>query len=226
MFWVEVLNRAFEPGEGSGGARLWRAVALPAAALQAAGMPWDQEVRLLRSGATHRVLGRDAMAAAVLSPWVIAVTLRAAGTETHAGFAWPALRARRSVTPLPPEAEELLSTAVIDLFAQPVDGLVARCAGVVRAAALPGSVLEDEREFARRAGLPGLMPEGMRQCARFVATPRAGHYCSKSCSNASFVVRKAARDPRYFSRKQASYRDRQRQRDEPAHIERPFSFID
>jgi hypothetical protein len=172
------------------------------------------------------VLGRDAIAAAVVSQWINAVTLRAAGAETRAGFAWPALRARRGVGALPALAEELLSTAVVDLFAQPVGGQVARCAGVVRGAPPAGLAPEDEREFARRAGLAGLIPDGMHQCARFVATPRAGQYCSKTCSNASFVVRKAARDPRYFSRKQASYRDRKQRRVEPARVDRAFSFID
>lgn len=227
MFWVDVLNRALEGGEdgGSGGA-LWQAVAPPAAVLATAVSRWNEDLLVLRAGATHRVLGRDAVAAAVLSQWIAAVTLRATGAETRGGFEWPALRARRAAGALPVPAEELLSTALVDLFAQPVAGLVARCAGVVRGRGFPGPVPEDEQEFARRAGLAGLIPDGMRQCARFVATPRAGQYCSKACSNASFAVRKAARDPRYFSRKQASYRNRQRRRIEPAHLDRAFSFID
>jgi hypothetical protein len=226
VYWVEVLNRGLDGGAGPAGATLWHAVAPPAAVLPAALTQWEQDLQLLRTGATHRVLGRDAIAAAVLSQWVTAVTLRASGAESRAGFAWPALRARRSSTALPLPAEELLSTALVDLFAQPVEGLVARCAGVVRGTAPAGFAAADEREFARRAGLAGLIPAGLCQCAHFVATPRAGRYCSKSCSNASFVLRKAARDPRYFSRKQASYRDRQKQRIAPARLERAFSFID
>lgn len=226
MFWVDVLNRALAGEEGGSGGALWQTVAPPAAVLETAVACWNADLQLLRSGATHRVLGRDAIAAAVVSQWIAAVTLRATGAEMRGGFEWPALRARRAAGALPAPAEELLSTALVDLFAQPVGGVVARCAGVVRGAAPAGLAPEDEREFARRAGLAGLIPAGMQQCGRFVATPRAGQYCSKACSNASFAVRKAARDPRYFSRKQASYRDRQRRRIEPARVDRAFSFID
>jgi len=226
VFWVQVLNQGVEGSDGGSEVALWQAVAPPAAVVPATLTQWSHDVRLLRTGATHRVLRRDAVAAAVVSQWITAVTLRAAGAETRAGFAWPALRARRGSGALPALAEELLSTALVDLFAQPVDGLVTRCAGVVRGALPAGFAPEDEREFARRAGLAGLIPDGMHQCARFVATPRAGQYCSKACSNASFVVRKAARDPRYFSRKQASYRDRQKRPVDAARLDRAFSFID
>jgi hypothetical protein len=51
----------------------------------------------------------------------------------------------------------------------------------------------------------------MHQCPRFVWSERGSRYCSKSCSNASFAVRKALAQPRYFAEKQERYRSRQEQ---------------
>ncbi len=205
MLWVELLNRALG----------WEEEALLRAFLGefAPGAAWTDgaEVALradiagLRGAAQER-LSAGRVGALAANQWLASVTLRVAEPERRAGFELPPLRAARVRTALPAAVEELLSTALVDLMSRPaLDGVVARCAGVIRSG---GSE--------------------WRQCARLVAGPRSGQYCGKACANAAFAYRKAAREPEYFARKQATYRDRQRQRGAAAAVHRDdaFTFVD
>jgi hypothetical protein len=224
MLWVELLNRTCVRSGSSDAWSEWIDVAAPTRQQRQA---WDEDVALLRRIALWRVLGRDMEAAAEAAPWFASITLRVALGGHVSGLPMPALRARRTSGRLPPVLDDLASTALAELFAmRDASDAAQRCCGVVRAEA----VLDDatlEREFARRAGLTGLLTAVAKQCPRFVAGPRSGQYCCKGCSNAAFALRKAARDPGYFARKQATYRDRARRRtDTGPRRESAFSFVD
>jgi hypothetical protein len=219
MLWVEIVNRALDWDDDAGVDRLrdvWMLErGVDSMALRAA-------VAVVRAAATARLLDPTTALPAAASQWLAAVTLRAARPEERDGLLLPALRAARSGSRLPAALEELLSTALVELAA--TSGVVAaRCAGVARATR-PAADVAAEREFARRAGLDGLLVDGLSQCARLVAGPRHGQYCSKACSNAAFALRKSAREPSYFARKQARYR-RAKQRP-AARVESAFAFVD
>jgi hypothetical protein len=218
MLWVEIVNRALGWDDDAGVDRLrgvWMSERDDAAALRAA-------AAIVRAAATARLLDPVAALPPAASQWLAAVTLRAARPEQRDGLELPALRATRPGSKLPSALEELLSTALVELAA--TSGVVAaRCAGVTRAAR-PAGDIGAERELARRAGLDGLLVDGLAQCPRLVAGPRHGQYCSKACSNAAFALRKSAREPSYFARKQARYR---RAKLRPAaRVESAFAFVD
>jgi hypothetical protein len=218
MLWVDVVNRSLEWETQPGIEelqRVWAPAGLVAAAVRAA-------AAIVRAAAARRILDPEAEPPWPASQWLAAVTLRTARAERRGGLDLPALRAARPRSDLPPALEELLATALVQLAASPAGG-VARCAGVTRAA-VPGADPALESAFARLAGLDALLENGCRQCARLVAGPRAGHYCSKACSNAAFALRKAAREPAYFARKQARYRDSKRRA--AARVESAFAFVD
>jgi hypothetical protein len=230
MLWVDVLNRALG----------WDEEAILRAFLAeiAPGADWTPkgaaalraDVALLRAAAAGRLLA-DRVAAPAVNQWIASVTLWVTTPERRAGFLLPPLRAARTRTALPAAVEELLSTALVDLAARPaLEGAVARCAGVVRSGAGRRSAVFGavDAEFAQRAGLGGLPSPEWCQCARFVAGPRSGQYCGKACANAAFAFRKAAREPDYFARKQATYRNRKRQRGAAASVrpEGAFAFVD
>jgi len=230
MLWVDLLNRALGWDEEAL-VRAFLGEFVPGAAwTSGADAALRADVALLRAAAAHRLLA-DGAAEPAMSQWVASVTLRVAAPERRAGFELLPLRAARGHTALPVAVEELLSTALVELAACPaLEGVVARCAGVVRiGAGWEGAGFgADDAEFARRADLGGLPSAEWRQCARLVAGPRSGQYCGKACANAAFAFRKAAREPEYFARKQAIYRNRQRQRGAGASVRRDgaFAFVD
>ena len=218
MLWVAVANRTLDWEDESGVEALRRTSQVPR--LEAG--PLRDAVAVFRAAAAHRLLASEAPPPPQVSQWLATVTLRLRPAERVAGVMLPALRAARRDSSLPAPVEELLSTALVQLLATS-SATATRCAGVVRA---PHAHFDaaSERAFAQRAGLAALVGDDLRQCARLVAGPRAGQYCSKGCSNAAFAVRKAARDPDYFARKQARYRDAKRR--VAARVESAFAFVD
>lgn len=227
MLWVEVSNRGLGWVEGDAARRDLKECAgagdLDPSALRAA----REDLAVLRRVYADAVLRRriDTPAA---SQWLAAVTLHAALPAVYAGFELPALRARRSNAKLPAKLDEILSTALVELFAARDLATVKRCRGLLRATpdVAPAFDPRDEAEFAAQAELDGFVQRGWVQCARLVHAPRLGQYCGKACSNAAFAARKGARDPRYFAAKQANYRDRQRRRESRAVVSGAFSFVD
>lgn len=220
MFWVEVLNQSVVWEESE--FRLDSRSEVLAPALRQA---LRRDLTTLRAAYAAPALGRGfhPPESSALNQWLAEVTL-----APHPGapdvFSWPALVARRRTSELPRDVEALLSTACLQLLSLGGVTAVHRCHGLVRAAQAPAVfAAEDEALFARRAGL-GNIPGEWRQCPHLVAAPRAAHFCSKTCSNAAFAARKAARDPRYFAEKQRLYRARQRASTTPA--PRPFMFVD
>jgi len=218
MLWVDVVNRSLEWETGHGLEALGRAFAPRGID----GVVLGRATATLRVAAEALVLDPRASLPAPASQWLASVTLRAAVTEERGGFLLPAIRAARQRSDLTHDLEELLSTALVQLAAGGWQA-VARCAGVTRRS---GAALGDPAAvaFARRAGLDGILDAETAQCPRLVAGPRAGQYCSKACSNAAFALRKAAREPAYFARKQARYRAGKRRA--AARVESAFAFVD
>jgi len=221
VLWVEVLNQSvvWEEGESPLGSR---SEALAPVLQDALG----RDLATLRAAYAAPALERSfhPQESAALNQWLADVTL-----APHRGaadvYSWPAMVARRRTSKLPEPIEALLSTACVQLLSLGDVTAVQRCQGLVRAAmTAPLFAPEDEALFARRAGL-GDIPGDWRQCPRLVAAPRAAHFCSKTCSNAAFAARKAAREPRYFAEKQRLYRTRQRVSTTPA-PRSPFMFVD
>lgn len=216
MFWVEVLNRALESGIGG------EHDALPPAEGPVAG----SELAVLRALYAALNLPRELAPAErdLVEQWLAEVTLLPPVPPSH-GPDGALLRARRRHPSLPADLDTVLTTALVQLLAFEDVASVQRCHGLVRATSAPSPYkLEDDRLFARRAGFEGMTAD-WRQCPRLVAGPRAGRFCSKTCSNIAFATRKAARDPRYFAEKQRLYRSRQRAT--PARpTSSPFMFVD
>jgi hypothetical protein len=217
MFWVTVANRTLDWQDEAGLEALRRSGQAPGLDARALG----EAVAVLRAAAAHRMLTPDSTPPPAVSQWLATVTLEIGTGERIAGLALPGLRAARRNSQLPRAVEELLSTALVQLLVTP--SVVTRCAGIVRARQAPFDAAS-ERAFAQHAGLTPYLGPGLAQCAQLVAGPRAGQYCSKACSNAAFALRKAARDPDYFARKQARYRDAKRRA--AARIESAFAFVD
>lgn len=205
MLWVEVLNRCAVWDEGGG--------AGPAGtdARIAAGFREDAELlrRMFTAAALARPLADSDMQR--VSQWLAAVTPYSAGARSVAGFELPPFACVRRPAVLPESLDAVLSSAFLQVLAWDPAALgVQRCAGLVRGAR--GSEPEAEAQaWARAAGLEHRIGrDGWSQCRGLVLGPRGARYCSKSCSNAAFAVRKSEREPHYFAAKQQRYRDRQR----------------
>lgn len=222
FLWVEVLNRALAWQDRDIAAHdlaaddAWRDVEHAAAM---------RDASLLRTAYAGRALGRGLPSA--IEPWLTTLRLQPGNPERWRGFGLPALRAARRETSLPRRAEEILSTALLELALLPdVVEAVSRCHGLRRAPA-PGEPSADDRALAALAGLAGFLASGWVQCPQLVHAPRLGRYCSKACSNAAFAARKGRREPRYFATKQAQYRHRQRRATAaPVRRESAFAFVD
>lgn len=226
VLWLDVLDRGLDwsaPGglEVSGREAILRQTALLRRACAS---------RMLQAD-----LDRDDQSR--LSQWLEAVTLSfrpgpsSEGEPLGFASAWPILRAHRRRGHLPEPFESVLSTALVQFLSQWNDSLEAaiyRCHGVRRGPSPIRDLPEAwEVEFARRAEILDLLRTGdMHQCPRFVWSDRGSRYCGKACSNASFVIRKQRREPRYFAEKQERYRARQQRQETPRTDRGAFVYID
>ena len=215
MLWVDVLNLALDwrdaeraPQAGGAGIRI------PEATRPAL----RRDVALLRRIFASYYLEVPLAPAYTeqLNEWLAAVTLRSGrAPQSPPTLGLRAARAREAQSE---PFETLLSSALVQLLGQ-IDqahlmAAVHRCHGIQRRVAArdsaawewPGELREG---FARKAdSLVLLRDAAWCQCARLVVSERGSRYCSKACSNASFVARKSRRDPRYFAQKQQRYRER------------------
>jgi hypothetical protein len=234
MLWVEVLNCSLEWRDPFRVARwMQREAAVVLEPAMHSRLLRDEGLVRRSFAASYLGVEPPAEDQALLSQWLAAVTLRPEPLVPWPpllnGTGPPRLLVRRS-RGLPEPFEALLSTALLQLLTWQDGGqesAVHRCHGVVRGAAGDDGIPPDwSRRFAEIAGLGDLLDEGpVHQCQRLLVAPRGGHFCSKSCSNAHFVVRKAASDPRYFADKQGRYR-RRRQRPAPRRDQGALVFMD
>ncbi|UCE01871.1 MAG: hypothetical protein JSW67_11455 [Candidatus Latescibacterota bacterium] len=214
MLWVEVLNRALDWSDLAGVRRELRGHAAAVVLDERTHARLLREVALVRRCFAADYLHVELPAADVraLSQWVAAVTLRS-GAASGADVVLPEVRGRRTRDALPDPFETLLTTALIEMKMQQPGAaatVVHRCHGVLRGGAPAVADVPDwSQRFAQIAGIDAIVRDGVfHQCPRLIVSARGSRYCSKSCSNASFVARKAQSEPRYFARKQERYRRR------------------